>query len=257
MKFQRLGNNRLYLYCQAIREYPEVSALTDAASILADDELRRCEGYIGKEKKAEFILARSTLRRMLSHYLGIRPAEISIDANTYGKPFLRREQQILRRGSLHFNISHTAGLLLWGVALNSEVGVDAQVVRPLRGDAALIAERFFSREEQERFRGCEHNERLDEFYRIWCRKEAYLKCRGTGFSLPAGDGTPPEAMSTYASATLRHGTNHFIAAVATSTAGQSMRWERIHEGKNETVYCLTPDRPPGDRPRRSRLKTAA
>jgi 4'-phosphopantetheinyl transferase len=60
------------------------------------------------------------------------------------------------------------------------VGIDVEQVRPFC-EADEIAERFFSREEASKIKA-ETERKPEIFYQLWTRKEAFLKCSGTGIA---------------------------------------------------------------------------
>ena len=93
--------------------------------------------------------------------------------NEHGKPYMVGHP-------IHYNISHSGQYVVL-VTANSEVGVDVQEKKPARMEA--MAKRFFVREEWQAFSACDsEEEKKDLFYHIWCRKEAYGKCLGTGLN---------------------------------------------------------------------------
>ena len=63
------------------------------------------------------------------------------------------------------------------------MGVDVERIRPDRADEE-IAERFFSPLEVAALRALPPHLRLDAFFNCWTRKEAYIKARGKGLTLP-------------------------------------------------------------------------
>jgi 4'-phosphopantetheinyl transferase len=82
---------------------------------------------------------------------------------------------------LRFNLSHSNEVALLAVALDAELGVDVEHVRPdFAGED--IARRYFSRAEVEVFNKLPQDERVAAFFRCWTRKEAYIKAIGKGFS---------------------------------------------------------------------------
>jgi len=107
---------------------------------------------------------RSVLHEVLHQLTGATP-EIARAQN--GKPFLTSAPHI------KFNLSHSHGLGLLAVALDVEVGVDVELIRPLP-DYRAIAGRFFPPSEAAAL--------ADEpdFFRRWTRIEAILKAQGVG-----------------------------------------------------------------------------
>ena len=61
-----------------------------------------------------------------------------------------------------------------------DVGVDCETVREI--DYEALSKRFFTQPEYERIKGAA--DPADEFFRIWTKKESYVKFTGEGFSRP-------------------------------------------------------------------------
>lgn len=80
-------------------------------------------------------------------------------------------------------MSHTDGLALLAFERKREVGVDVERIRP-QLDARKLAERFFSVRERQYLESLSGDELYIAFCRCWTRKEAYVKARGDGLSLP-------------------------------------------------------------------------
>jgi 4'-phosphopantetheinyl transferase len=84
---------------------------------------------------------------------------------------------------LRFNLSHSQDLALYAVTSNREVGVDLEYIQR-DFDTRQIAERFFSTREIAALHALPANLQTESFFRCWTRKEAYVKARGEGLSLP-------------------------------------------------------------------------
>lgn len=110
---------------------------------------------------------------VLGEYLNTDREKLVILKNAYGKPYLRDYS------SIHFNISHTKGIIVCAVA-DMVVGVDIEMVKPFN---RRIVERFFTKNEQDYiFTSAKgQNERFTE---IWTKKEAYVKWLGKGIAIP-------------------------------------------------------------------------
>jgi 4'-phosphopantetheinyl transferase len=163
--------------------------------LLSADEHRQAERFYFQRDQQRFIVGRGLLRTILGQYLNVPPAELAFAYGPQGKPELGSAEcvGIPRRNSgefradagtqLRFNVSHSHDLALVAVASGREIGVDVERVRP--GPAReRIAERYFSARETTLLRSLPADQQDQAFFRCWTRKEAYLKGRGAGLSIP-------------------------------------------------------------------------
>ncbi len=123
-----------------------------------------------------YIVAHAALRSVLSRWLGQRPQDVVFDFNAYGKP------SIAQSGAPVFSLSHTLGAALCAVAPSGEIGVDIERKRPLA--KTELVERFFSPTEIAQFNELAPEQQEAGFFSGWTRKEAYIKAKGLGLSLP-------------------------------------------------------------------------
>lgn len=101
------------------------------------------------------------------------PDAFKIRRDSNGKPYFPQIPQI------RFSISHSGGF--WACVFHEkEIGLDIEDPMIRRETIPLdrLAKRYFSPEEQE---FCKEKD-LKAFLKIWTRKEAYLKCMGTGIA---------------------------------------------------------------------------
>jgi len=145
--------------------------------LLSEEEREKAARYRVERPRTDYILTRGTLRSLLSKYLRTTPQEISFRYTQYGKPFLANDTD------LAFNVSHSEGLALLAFTRKRDIGVDVEKFRP-QTDALKLAERFFSVHERESLRSLSSDELHTAFFRCWTRKEAYIKAKGEGLSLP-------------------------------------------------------------------------
>lgn len=147
---------------------------------LAPDEEKRARSFYFEKDRRHFIVARGLLRTILGRYLNIEPSALLFRYNTYGKPEL-----VLLPGKLQvsFNVSHTHGLVLYAVTLQRRIGVDIEHLDAKVGGEDIV-EHFFSQREIATFRALSPAQQREAFFRAWTRKEAYIKARGEGLSLP-------------------------------------------------------------------------
>jgi 4'-phosphopantetheinyl transferase len=117
------------------------------------------------------------LRSKLAQYLGGIPQDIRFRYAGHGKPTVEGES------GLSFNVSHTSRLALMAFVKQRAIGVDVENVgREI--EAERLAERFFSEHERQALGRLEGDELQAAFFRCWTRKEAYIKAKGDGLSLP-------------------------------------------------------------------------
>jgi len=177
-KTLKLGRDKVHVWRATLD--PEKSRLHDLEQILAPDEHARAGRFYFQKDREHFIAARGLLRTILGRYLNQDPSELRFCYSPYGKPSLATSSG---ENALHFNVSHSHGLALYAVTSGREIGVDLEHLRTnFAGED--IAERFFSRREVEALRALPADMRQKGFFNCWTRKEAYIKARGEGLSLP-------------------------------------------------------------------------
>jgi 4'-phosphopantetheinyl transferase len=148
--------------------------------ILAADEQERVRRFRFEGDRRRYLVGRGLLRVLLGRYLEIAPARVRFDYTRFGKPHLAAG---LAPRLLQFNVSHSGEQLLIAVADGRALGVDVEQIRPDIGVDA-IAGRFFSSNEQAALAGLAGCARIEAFFDCWTRKEAYIKAKGEGLSLP-------------------------------------------------------------------------
>jgi 4'-phosphopantetheinyl transferase len=152
---------------------------TAVTSVLSDEERARAARFRRERDAHRWSVSRGALRRILARALDRAPAEIRFGEGEHGKPRVlgRNERRV------DFNLSHAAGMALIALTEGHPLGADVEQVAPM-DDMPLVAERQFSREERQALFALPEAERLGAFYRIWTRKEAYIKAIGHGLSHP-------------------------------------------------------------------------
>jgi len=153
--------------------------LADFFATLSPDEQKRAARFHFQKDREHYTAARGLLRAILSRYLKLDPADLAFGYSSYGKPYLAGEQP----DGVRFNISHSHGLALLAFARGRDLGVDVEFVRPDIAEEE-IAERFFSAAEVAALRALPASRQAEGFFNCWTRKEAYIKARGEGLSLP-------------------------------------------------------------------------
>lgn len=204
-------------------------------STLSADEQARANRFHFERDRRRYIVARGVLRTLLGNYLGLAPAAVRFVYNDYGKPAL---DPALAQNQLYFNVSHAGELALYAFARHAQIGIDLELIRG-NIEYEQIAQRFFSPQEQSSLRTLPATEMASGFFRCWTRKEAYIKARGQGLSIPLDQFTvslgPGEA------ARLLHDQNDPQAAVHWSlynlAPGAGYAAALAVEGRHWQLYC--------------------
>jgi len=155
----------------------EGSAPACANDLLSPEERERAARFVFGRDRTRFISHHSQMRRILSTYLSCDPRTIAFTTGPHGKPFLRRRHN----SNLQFNLSHSEELAILAVAPGLELGIDVEMLRPLKED---VAGRFFSKNENEALAKFPAEYFIRGFFECWTSKEAFVKARGEGLSIP-------------------------------------------------------------------------
>lgn len=156
-----------------------VSDVAKLRQILSQDERERADRFHFEADRRRGVIGRGYLRLLLGQILNVPPSELRFEYDEFGKPGLMPK----REPALEFNISHSGDLILIAIAIGRAVGVDVEKIRNDL-DPVGIAAHFFSASECKILASLAGSDRYNAFFACWTRKEAYLKARGIGLSLP-------------------------------------------------------------------------
>lgn len=148
--------------------------------VLSASERERYSLFHFEHNRLEYLVAHALVRITLSRYAPIEPRDWSFKYNHYGRPEIAGGDGTL---GLRFNLSHTKGLVACIVTNALDCGIDVEYERPL-DDLTELASTVFSTNEQASLNLLPIELQLGRFYTLWTLKEAYIKARGLGLSLP-------------------------------------------------------------------------
>jgi 4'-phosphopantetheinyl transferase len=149
-------------------------------NVLVDEEIERAKKFYFEKDRRHWIVAHAALRIILGHYLNSDPRSIRFTTNEYGKPSIAYPPAGTH---LHFNLSHSGDLALCAFAYNRQIGVDLEYMRA-GIEYGELATHYFSAHECATLHALPANVQEEAFFLCWSRKEAYIKARGRGLSLP-------------------------------------------------------------------------
>ncbi len=153
-------------------------------TLLSEAEFNRAARFKFPQLQQRFIAAKGTLRILLSKYLGCSPKTVVFSYGSHGKPEL--VSKIFRSEPLYFNQSDTNLFALYAFTKINPVGVDIEWIRN-DIEALSLAERFFAPNETIALQSQPPEQQITAFFRIWTRKEAFIKAIGEGLSFPLHD----------------------------------------------------------------------
>ena len=154
----------------------DTNEMLGSYSLLSRDERDRADRMQKTIARDRFIIVRAGLRKLLARYLDAEPDEVTFSYGDHGKPYIEKS-------NLVFNVSHSGNMAAYVVSYRRKIGVDVECVGR-KVSHEQVARRFFAPEEMVALQAKPEEERSRAFFDIWTLKEAYLKARGTGISIP-------------------------------------------------------------------------
>ena len=205
---------------------------TDAARIeralawMTDAERDRYARFRHDRDRWMFALGREMARTLVGDVLGVAPDAWTWREGPHGRPEIASPGE-----DLHFNLSHSAGVVICVLGRGRAIGVDVEDLKRRAPDPAIVA-RYCSPDEAEDV-SAQGDDWPDRFLTYWTLKEAYLKACGLGISVHLRDlwfslesGQPRIGFSGALASTdgrwrfqvLRPTSRHLVAVAASSDA---------------------------------------
>ncbi len=169
-------------------------------AVLSPRERDRAAGFRSEADRLAFEAAHGLARAALTWCVpAVAAGAWRFTTTPHGRPEIADQPP---HRPLRFNISHTAGLVACVVTLGAACGVDVERVHR-RADPLRLGRRVCSPAEYARLVPLDDlDARADLFFRYWTLKEAYVKARGYGMTLPMNQCDVERAASVPAGAPL-------------------------------------------------------
>ncbi|WP_340123345.1 4'-phosphopantetheinyl transferase family protein [Methylobacter svalbardensis] len=126
-----------------------------------------------------YVASHGKLRLILAGYLGIAAETITYAPQAFGKPVIVVDGL---EHDIQFNLAHSGDKMLVAVGLDGRIGVDIEVWNN-SVDCASIACLCFTEAERNFWGGLPASRKDEFFYRLWTRKESFVKAIGVGLGL--------------------------------------------------------------------------
>lgn len=145
--------------------------------LLSDDEKKRADSFKLGMDRASYIVAHSLKRYCLSAVLDIEPKALLFSTRGKGKPFCEQA------GTIDFNLSHSAGWVLFGISTEASIGVDVERV-DRKISNKVIAYAFTDEQASDIHEMNAAPEMLTKkAITYWTQKEAISKAMGAGIAV--------------------------------------------------------------------------
>ena len=176
-----LAPDEIHLWCAYCEDIRGPDLETAYRRLLSPAERTRQGRFHFDRDRHRFLITRAMVRTVLSRYASVHPEDWEFATNPHGRPHIANADADC--AGLTFNVSHTDGLIVLGVARGIRLGVDAEFVSG-RTSILEVARGSFSPEEVADLQALPAGLRLYRFFEYWTLKESYIKARGEGLSIP-------------------------------------------------------------------------
>jgi 4'-phosphopantetheinyl transferase len=141
-----------------------------AAGVTSDEQARGARRRSGGDGQ-RWLRSHYALRRILGACLDRSPLSIEFHTNSSGQPHVDGTTKFT------FSLAHSEGNALIAVSKAGDIGTDIERIRPGLHEEA-IAHRVIGSRARAALEGVDPSRRTAEFFRLWVRHEAAVKCRG-------------------------------------------------------------------------------
>lgn len=149
-----------------------------STQVLDENEQLRHDNFRRSEDRKRFLAGITLAKAAVAERAHLHPAEVSFDracwycGDAHGKP-------LIRESTLFHSVTHSEDVVAVAVTDVAPVGIDAEY-RTKAANPVGSSRLFLGPGE----RPCEA---ADQFYTVWCRKEAVIKATGRGLATPLSE----------------------------------------------------------------------
>ena len=176
-----LTQHEVHLYFSFPGQISDPGLLERYESLLSGDERSQMARFHFARHRHQYLVTRALIRTSLSAYYPVDPADWRFSKNGFGKPEISHPDSTL---PIRFNLSHTDGLIICGIARDYDIGVDVEDIQRTTRAAFNSLSSYFSSQEIEALGKLPPEQQKQRFFDYWTLKESYIKARGAGFSIP-------------------------------------------------------------------------
>jgi 4'-phosphopantetheinyl transferase len=148
-------------------------------NVLDDKERNKALRFVHKIHRDRYVASHGKLRVILASYIGIAPENIRFAEEEFGKPYVSIDGKV---PEVKFNLSHSGYKMIVAVGLHDHIGVDVEEWND-KVDCGLVSNSCFAETERSSWNGLQESGKDEFFYRLWTRKESFVKAVGVGIGL--------------------------------------------------------------------------
>ena len=156
------------LYVADISNLPDPLSVPETLKSLPTERQQRIHKMQQEKSRKQSMGVGLLLQKVLALY-HMQDSQVFI--GEHGKPMIE---------GLEFSLAHSGNLVICAVS-DEPVGCDVEEIRKAPKG---VAERYFSESEQAYLSRFSAEEYDKEFFRLWTKKESYVKMTGEGLGLP-------------------------------------------------------------------------
>jgi 4'-phosphopantetheinyl transferase len=145
-------------------------ALAGHLDWLSAGELERHGAFTRLLRRRQFLVGRVMLRQAIGALLGVPARQVTLSEQPGAAPRLAWPERV----DVGYSISHSGKWVACAVSLEAALGLDIEIMDPAR-DLEALAVQAFDPEEAAWLRARPEAARTEDFYALWCGKEARFK----------------------------------------------------------------------------------
>jgi 4'-phosphopantetheinyl transferase len=170
----------IHVWLSCYQDLVDPALLARLGQLMNPCERAQQQRFLFEDDRLRYLVTRAMVRTVLSRHAPVAPADWAFTVNDYGRPELAAQHGM---PGLHFNLSHTRGMIALAVSRQGALGIDIENIR-LRPAPLDVAEHYFAPAEVAALATLPPAQRHARFFAYWTLKESYIKARGMGLSLP-------------------------------------------------------------------------
>jgi len=170
--------NEIQVWCAKPEDFNDEGTQHKFRSWLSDAELACLKALRFEHHQLTYLVAHALLRAALSRCTDVKPCDWQFQTNPFNKPFIAPP---LNRLDLHFNLSHTEGMVALALTQIGPVGIDVESTSRDQNISEIAPDILTSNE----YFDLNQQAQTDQHTRLlkyWTLKEAFVKATGLGLT---------------------------------------------------------------------------